>query len=34
MMVNINLADFDIMGIFTLNEVTEIEEYVTKIIFP
>ncbi len=29
-MENINLADFDVMGIFTLNEVTGIEEYVTK----
>ncbi len=30
-MEHINLKDFDIMGIFTLKEVTGIENYVTKI---
>lgn len=29
-MERINLTDFDIMGIFTLKEVTGIEDYVTK----
>jgi len=29
-MERINLTDFDIMGLFTLKEVTGIEDYVTK----